>query len=233
MTDYEATIDASLTLQNERLKTELSERVAELRDCRAAALEASAALRRRIERHLHDGMQQRLLSVAMSLGLLGAKLPADPEAALPIAREAREGLELALEELRELSDGVYPSVLTERGLPHALAELCRRSALPTRLEVFLESRPPAAVEAAAYFLVSEALSNAVKHSRADEVRIAVSREPELLFLDVADDGIGGARAKGGSGLRGLADSIEALGGRQVVSSPRGRGTALSAEIPCP
>jgi signal transduction histidine kinase len=181
----EATVQAALTLQNERLKSELSARAAELRDCRARALEATAAVRRRIERNLHDGVQQRLVSVAMSLGLLAATLPADPEAALPIAREACEGLELALDELRELSDGVYPSVLTERGLPHALAELCRRSALPARLEISLESRPPAAVEAAAYFIVSETLTNAVKHSRASEVRVGVSREEQLLCVAVA------------------------------------------------
>ena len=195
-------------------------------------MDATEAERRRIERDLHDGTQQRLVSLAMSLGLLETKLPADPEAAKPIAQEARAALAVALEELRELSQGIHPAVLTERGLAAALEELADRAALPAYLEVSIDERPCGAVEAAAYFVVSEALTNAAKHSHASEVRIIASRVAGLLTVEVEDNGIGGAVLVGGSGLRGLTDRVEALGGRLTVSSPPGRGTSLRADIPC-
>jgi signal transduction histidine kinase len=223
---------AAMTLENQRLQAELRARLAELRASRARLVDATEAERRRIERDLHDGTQQRLVSLAMSLGLLDTKLPLDPEAAKPIAQEARAALAVALEELRELSHGIYPAVLTERGLTAAIEELVDRAALPAYLEVSIDERPAPAVEAAAYFVVSEALTNAVKHSHAHEVRIVASRERDLLVVEIADDGIGGAALQGGSGIRGLMDRIEALGGTLLVSSPPGRGTRMRAEMPC-
>ncbi len=223
---------ASLALENERLQAELRARLLELQASRARLVEATDAERRRIERDLHDGTQQRLVSIAMSLGLLETKLPAQATGAQPLVRETREALALALEELRELTHGINPPLLTERGLPAALDELCRRAALPTHLHLALDRRLPGQVESAAYFTASEALTNAAKHSHATEVRVLASYEAQSLTVEVTDDGIGGATTAGGSGLRGLADRVEALGGRFTVSSPPGRGTTLRAEIPC-
>jgi signal transduction histidine kinase len=223
---------ASLALENERLHAELRARLVELQASRARLVEATDAERRRIERDLHDGTQQRLVSIAMSLGLLETKLPAQATAAQPLVRETRKALALALEELRELTHGINPPLLTERGLAAALEELCRRAALPSHLDLALDRRLPDQIESAAYFMASEALTNAAKHSHGSEVRVAGSYEGNSLILEVADDGIGGATPAGGSGLRGLADRIEALGGRFTVSSPPGRGTTLRAEIPC-
>jgi signal transduction histidine kinase len=149
-----------------------------------------------------------------------------------VLREARDALTLALAELRELTQGIRPAILVERGLSAALDDLSRRAALPVRLELAVDGRLPEQVEGAAYFVVSEALANAAKHSHASEICLAASREGDVLVLEVVDDGIGGAAAGGGSGLRGLADRVEALGGRLSVSSPPGRGTTLRAEIPC-
>jgi signal transduction histidine kinase len=204
----------------------------DLQASRARLVGATDAERRRIERDLHDGTQQRLVSIAMSLGLLESKLPAQEGEAKPLLRETRAALALALEELRELTHGINPPLLVERGLSAALDELCRRAALPTHLRLELDGRLPDAVESAAYFTASEALTNAAKHSHASEVRMVASRAGGTLTVEVADDGIGGAGTGGGSGLRGLADRVEALGGRFTVSSPPGRGTTLRAEIPC-
>jgi signal transduction histidine kinase len=223
---------AGLTLENERLQAELRARLAELQASRARLVEATDAERRRIERDLHDGTQQRLVSIAMALGLLESKLPGHPDQAGPIVAEARTALADALAELRELTQGIHPTILAERGLPAALDELCRRSAIPAHLEVRLAERLPEQVETAAYFFCSEALANAAKHSHATEVRIHAGVDRMVLAIEVRDDGIGGAAAAGGSGLRGLADRVEALGGRLTISSPPGRGTELRAEIPC-
>jgi len=223
---------ASLALENERLQAELRARLFELQASRARLVDATDAERRRIERDLHDGTQQRLVSIAMSLGLLETKLPEQAQAARPLVRETREALALALAELRELTHGINPPLLTERGLPAALDELCRRAGLPTHLDLALDRRLPDQIESAAYFMASEALTNAAKHSHGSEVRVSVSFAGHSLTLEVADDGIGGAATTSGSGLRGLADRIEALGGRFTVSSPPGRGTTLRAEIPC-
>jgi signal transduction histidine kinase len=223
---------ASLALENERLQAELRARLVELQASRARLVGATDAERRRIERDLHDGTQQRLVSIAMSLGLLETKLPPQAIGVQPLVRETRDAIALALEELRELTHGINPPLLTERGLPAALDELCRRAALPTHLDVALEHRLPEEIESAAYFVTSEALTNAAKHSHGRDVRVAVSYDGHCLSVEVADDGIGGASAVGGSGLRGLADRVEALGGRFTVSSPPGRGTTLRAEIPC-
>jgi signal transduction histidine kinase len=233
MTDVEASGAAAtaLMLENERLRAELRALLAELGACRARAIEATEAVRRRIERNLHDGTQQRLVSVAMSLGFLDAKLPAEPDAAKPIVREARETLAVTLDELRDLSRDLYPTILIERGLVVALKELCGRSGLATRLDVALDTRLPAEAEACSYFVVSEALSNVAKHAHAAEVRIAAWCTRTLLVVEVADDGIGGAAPERGSGLRGLADRVQRCGGRLIVSSRPAYGTTVRAEIP--
>jgi len=230
---------AGLALENERLQAELRARLVELNASRGRLVEATDAERRRIERNLHDGTQQRLVSIAMSLGLLESKLAPDQRDAAPIVREARTALTLALEELRELTQGIHPTLLVERGLPVALEELCRRAGLPAHLKVDLDVRLPDQVETAAYYFASEAVSNAVKHSHGNEIRVDVSYHGRILTVEIADDGIGGAAVGGvggsagsGSGLRGLTDRVEALGGQFTVSSPPGRGTRLTARIPC-
>ena len=223
---------AALTLENARLQAELRARLAELQASRARLVEATETERRRIERDLHDGTQQRLVSIAMTLGLAESKLAADRPAVEPVLREARDALTVALAELRELTQGIRPAILVERGLAAALDDLSRRAALPVRLEIAVSGRLAEQIEGAAYFVASEALTNAAKHSHASEVRLSAFHKDGLLALEAADDGIGGAAAGGGSGLRGLADLVEALGGRLTVSSPPGRGTELRAEIPC-
>lgn len=223
---------AALTLENERLRAELLAKLEELKASRARLVEATESERRRIERDLHDGTQQRLVSVAMTLGLAESKLASDREAVGPALREARDSLALALGELRELSQGIRPAILVERGLGAALDDLGRRAALPVRLDVRISGRLPEQVETAAYFVASEALTNAAKHSHASEVRLAASCAEDTFLLEVGDDGIGGAGGNDGSGLRGLADRVEAIGGRLTISSPPGRGTVVRAEIPC-
>jgi signal transduction histidine kinase len=223
---------AALTLENARLQAELRARLAELQASRARLVEATDTERRRIERDLHDGTQQRLVSIAMTLGLAESKLAADRPAVQSVLREARDALTAALAELRELTQGIRPAILVERGLSAALDDLARRAALPVRVDVSVSGRLPEQIEGAAYFVASEALTNAAKHSHASEVRLSASEKDGVLALEVADDGIGGAATGGGSGLRGLADRVEALGGRLTMSSPPGRGTKLRAEIPC-
>jgi signal transduction histidine kinase len=223
---------AGLALQNERLQAELRARLVELQASRARLVEATDAERRRIERDLHDGTQQRLVSIAMSLGLADAKLPGDPDQAKPIVAESRGALADALAELRDLTQGIYPTILSERGLSAALDELCSRSAVTAHLRLFLDGRLPVPVETAAYYLVSEALTNAAKHARAREVRVAARCADGVLTVEVADDGVGGAGSGTGSGLRGLADRVGALDGTLTVSSPPGEGTMVRAEFPC-
>jgi signal transduction histidine kinase len=223
---------AALTLENARLQAELRARLVELQASRARLVEATETERRRMERDLHDGTQQRLVSIAMALGLAESKLAADRPAVQPVLHEAREALSVALAELRELTQGIRPAILVERGLGAALDDLSRRAALPVRLQLAVSGRLPERVEGAAYFVASEALTNAAKYSHASEVRLTACFRDRVLVLEVTDDGIGGAATSGGTGLRGLADRVEALGGRLTVSSPPGRGTRLRVELPC-
>jgi signal transduction histidine kinase len=223
---------AALALENERLQAELRARLEDLRASRARIVEAAQDERRRIERDLHDGTQQRLVSIAMTLGLADSKLERDPAAVRPLLDEARAELSNSLRELRELSQGIHPGILTERGLPAALEDLAYRARLPLELDVGLSERLPDRVEAAAYYVVSEALTNIAKHAQASAVRIRVQRTDGRAVVDIADDGVGGADGARGSGLRGLADRVDALGGRLRVESPPGRGTVVHAEIPC-
>jgi signal transduction histidine kinase len=228
---------AGLALDNERLHADLQARLVDLRSSRARLVNATESERKRIERDLHDGTQQRLVAMGMTLGLLDARLPDDAADMRPLVEETRAALAATLSELRDLTQGIYPTVLTERGLGAALEELCRRAAIPTRLDlaadVELDGRLSAGVETAAYYVVSEALTNAAKHSGAAEARVTVRRlEQQLLVVEVADDGAGGAEVGSGTGLRGLADRVEALGGRLTVVSPPGDGTVLTVELPC-
>ena len=223
---------AGLALENERLNAELRARLEELRASRARIVQAGEDERRRIERNLHDGTQQRLVSISMALGLAESKLSTDPDAARRVVEEARQGLSEALAELRELSQGIHPGILTERGLGPALVELTYRAGTPVELELGLEERLPEQIEATAYYVVSESLANVAKYAEATAVRVNVAREDGRAVVEVADDGIGGADGQRGSGLRGLRDRVEALGGRFALVSPPGRGTIVRAEIPC-
>jgi signal transduction histidine kinase len=223
---------AGLALENERLQADLSARLAELRASRARIVDAADAERRRLERNLHDGTQQRLVSISMALGLAESKLSTDPEAAGRILEETRQALGAALQELREFSQGIHPGVLTERGLGPALRELVYLAPMSVELEVPEEERLPEAVEAAAYYVVAEALANVAKYASADAVSVAVERGSGFVLIEVADDGVGGADPAKGSGLRGLSDRVAALGGTLEIDSPPGHGTRLRAEITC-
>jgi signal transduction histidine kinase len=223
---------AGLALENERLQAELRANLDELRASRVRLVEAADVERRRLERDLHDGTQQRLVSISMALGLAASKLGSDPEGARRILDETRKTLGTALEELRELSQGIHPGILTERGLGPALQELTYVAPVPIELTVPLEERLPEPVEAAVYYLVAEALANVAKYSSATLVSVNVDRRNGQAVVEVSDDGVGGADPARGSGLRGLADRVEALGGAFVVESPQGKGTRLRAEIPC-
>lgn len=222
---------AALTLENERLDAELRAKVEELRASRSRIVESSDAARRRLERDLHDGAQQRLVSLALNLRLLAAKLDGDAEAAAEL-ESARRELDQALEELRELARGLHPSVVTDRGLDAALDGLAHRAPLPVELERTPGERLPHQIEAAAYFVVAEGLTNVAKYSRASHCAVRVVRDDGRLLVEVRDDGVGGADPMGGSGLSGLVDRVSALDGRLEVDSERGRGTILRAEIPC-
>ena len=223
---------AGLALENERLQAELRAQLDELRASRARIVEAADTERRRLERDLHDGTQQRLVSASMSLGLAGSKLSSDPQAARRILDETRTTLGLALQELRELSQGIHPGILTERGLGPALQDLAYGAPIPVELAIRSGERPPEQAEAAAYYVVAEALTNVAKHASATLVSVTVNNRNGQAVVEVSDDGVGGADPAHGSGLRGLADRVEALGGRFSVESQPGAGTRLRAEIPC-
>ena len=221
---------AAITLENERLDAELRAKVEELRASRARIVESSDATRRRFERDLHDGAQQRLVSLALNMRLLRSRLEDTPELAGELD-SARLELEQALDELRELARGLHPSVLTDRGLDAAVEGLARRAPVPVEVEVRVDDRLPERIESAAYFVVAEALTNVAKYARASHATVALRRSDGTLTVEVADDGVGGADIASGSGLRGLVDRVAALdGGLDVRSSP-GAGTAVVATIP--
>jgi signal transduction histidine kinase len=186
--------------------------------------------RRRLERDLHDGVQQRLVSLSVRLRLVASRVAPGSEAERLLAA-ARSELAASLRELRDLARGIHPAIFSDRGLPAALEALTGRAPLPVALRVEAGGRAPEPVEVAAYYLVSEALTNILKHSDATSAGVSVARRGARLVVEVADDGAGGADRVAGSGLRGLTDRIEALGGRLEVSSPAGAGTTLRAEIP--
>jgi signal transduction histidine kinase len=222
---------AAIAVENARLEAELLARVDELRATGTRILEAAQGERRRLERDLHDGAQQRLVALNLELSMLESRLRDDPETRSAVA-QARGELAQSLGELRELARGLHPAVLTGYGLPVALDSLAARAPVPVRVDVALDGRLPEPVEVAAYFLVSEALTNVAKYAHASTASVEVSQANGGVVVEIADDGIGGATMGGGSGLRGLADRVEALGGRLRVDSPAGEGTRMRAEIPC-
>jgi signal transduction histidine kinase len=198
---------------------------------RKRLVEAAQVERRRLERNLHDGAQQRLVALSVTLRLAERQLQRDPEAARESLVQASADLADALEELRELARGLHPAVLTDHGLQAALSALAARAQLPVALTVDLDRRPPEAIEAAAYFIVAEALTNVARYASADSATVLVRRQADGLLVEVTDDGKGGADPAAGTGLRGLIDRVEALGGRLDVESRRGRGTTIRAWLP--
>jgi PAS domain S-box-containing protein len=211
--------------------TERKRQADELRASRARIVEAGDAERRRLERNLHDGAQQRLVSLSLALRLAQARLRDDPDAADQLLASAGEELTQALAELRELARGIHPAVLTDRGLPAALEALAGRMPLPVELTTSIDDRLPGPVEAAAYYVVAEALTNVTKYAKASAVLVRAERHNGRVLVEVADDGIGGADPLLGSGLRGLADRVESLDGQLEVESIYGSGTRVRAVIP--
>ncbi len=206
-------------------------RVEELRASQARIIEAADAARRRIERDLHDGAQQHLVALALEVRLARARAERDPHSAVAFLERVGEGLAQASAELRELAHGIHPAVLTERGLGAAVQALAGRASVPVEVRETPAGRLAPAIEAAAYFVVAEALTNVAKYAQASAATVAVAVANDRLVVEVSDDGIGGAAPDAGSGLRGLADRIGALDGKLTVVSPRGKGTRLRAVIP--
>jgi signal transduction histidine kinase len=198
---------------------------------RARMVAATDQARRRIERNLHDGTQQRLVSLGLEVRAVQAAVPPQLEALQRDLSRVAEGLDSVFEELREISHGIHPAILSERGLGPALTGLARRSSVRVELDLRLDRRLPEPVEVAAYYVASEALTNAAKHAEASLVKLEVEAHEAMVQLAVRDDGIGGADLDKGSGLVGLRDRIEALGGTLQVTSPAGAGTTLLIEIP--
>ncbi|MEU0135234.1 sensor domain-containing protein [Streptomyces sp. NPDC006296] len=210
---------------------ELERRIAELESDRGVVVDTAAADLRRIERDLHDGAQARLVALAMGLGLAKEKLDHDPEAAARMVDEAHGEVKIALQELRDLARGIHPAVLTDRGLDAALSAIASRCTVPVTVSVTLPGRPAEAIEGIAYFTVSELLQNVSKHSRARAASVDVWRSGDRLMLRVADDGRGGARLDGGTGMSGLAERLGAVDGLFVLDSPEGGPTTVTAELP--
>ena len=211
--------------------TERKAQEAEVAASRARIVTAGDTERRRLERNLHDGAQQRLVALSLALRIALSKLDSDPAAAREVLAGAGDELGLALAELRELARGLHPAVLTDRGLRAAVEMLAGRSPVPVEIAEVPGERLSEPVEAAAYYLIAEALTNVAKYAQASTVRVRVTAAGERVVVEVSDDGVGGADPAGGSGLRGLADRVEALGGTLAVDSPAGAGTSLRAEIP--
>ncbi|MFJ3337390.1 sensor histidine kinase [Streptomyces sp. NPDC086766] len=210
---------------------ELERRIAELVSDRGVVVDTAAADLRRIERDLHDGAQARLVNLAMGLGLAKEKLLEDPDSAAAMVEEAHGEVKLALQELRDLARGIHPAVLTDRGLDAALSFVASRCTVPVTVTADLDERPAAAIEGIAYFTVSELLQNVSKHSGARSASVDVWRAEDRLLIQVRDDGRGGARLDGGTGMRGLAERLDAVDGLFVVESPPGGPTTVAAELP--
>ena len=224
---------ANRALVRGMLGRDVTDRMRELTASRTAAVDLAIEDRRQIERDLHDGVQQRLVSLAMDLGRAKEKLDTDPDRAKELVDDAHEEAKRAITEVRDLARGIHPAVLTDRGLDAALSALAARSLVPVDVEVDVDRRPPASVEAAAYFVVSEALANVAKHAMATKANVTVRRAGDgSLTVHVQDDGVGGATIVEGSGLAGLRDRVGALDGELHLLSPVGGPTVLQLEIPC-
>ncbi len=229
-----ATSVLRLAVENERLAADLRKQLDEVRASRARLVDTAQAERTRIERDLHDGAQQRLVSVAIMLQeALGEARRESPQAHF-VQRldDTSDELKSAIDELRELARGIHPALLTEEGLGVAVAALARRASVPVEVEVDLDGRLPAAVEATGYYVVAEALTNVARHARAHSATVSLAMSGDSLEVEVADDGQGGTDASRGTGLRGLADRLDAISGRLEIVSPVGGGTRLRAVIPC-
>jgi signal transduction histidine kinase len=223
---------AQFAIENERLQAELRAQLDEVRASRTRLVNTADTERRKVERDLHDGAQQRLVTLALALRMAREQAGAKGDPALTgLLDEAANELSVALRELRELARGIHPAILTEEGLGAAIETLAGRSPFPVEVKVSAD-RYPSAVEATAYFVVCEALANAAKHADAGSATVAAGRVDGRLRVQIADDGRGGADLDEGSGLRGLADRVAALGGTFQVASPSGGGTTVVAEIPC-
>ena len=222
---------AAIALDDARLQAESEDRLAELRASRERIVAAGDAERRRLERNLHDGAQQRLVSVALQLRMIQSSIRSDPALAERLAGSAGEELSQSLEELRELARGIHPAVLNH-GLRAALTSLASRSGVATTVSYEGPERLPAPVELAAYFVACEALANVAKHAQASQATVRVSRRDGLAVVEIADDGAGGADESAGTGLLGLADRVAALDGTLRILSPRGGGTVVTVELPC-
>jgi signal transduction histidine kinase len=220
---------AGLVLENERLAAEVRSQLAEVRASRGRIVAAADAERRRIERNLHDGAQQRLVTLSLALGLEATR--ADPATAEALAR-AQDDVEVAIAELRELARGIHPTLLRDEGLEAAVQALARRTPLPVTVHGTAAGRLLDAVELAAYFVVSEALTNVVKHASATQASVLLERQPAALRVTVTDDGVGGAHVTPDSGLAGLRDRLEVLDATLTVESEPARGTTVRATIPC-
>jgi signal transduction histidine kinase len=215
----------------QRRARDLRVRVDDLRGARQRIIAAADAERRRIERDLHDGAQQRMVAVALTLGMAEKRLTSDPASAALLIAQAREEAQLAVTELRELARGIHPAVLTDRGLCPAIEALAGRAPVPVEVTGEAEAELGHAVEAAAYFVAAEALTNVAKYAQASEAFVHVSIEDDRLCVEIRDDGVGGAESRNGGGLHGLRDRVDALDGRFEVHSPLGEGTTVTAEIP--
>lgn len=223
---------AALALDNERLSAELRARIEELRRSRQRLLEIGMAERRRLERDLHDGAQQRLVSLSLQLGLVEQQLDKKPDLARQLLDGARTEARAALDDLRELARGIHPAVLTDRGLGPALEALAERALVPVEVAELPDERLPPAVEAAAYFVVAESLTNVAKYAHATHAAVHVTEQHGWALIEVRDDGVGGADPSAGTGLRGLAERLSALDGRLEIESAPGVGTAVRARVPC-
>jgi signal transduction histidine kinase len=221
-----------LAVENERLAAEVRAQLEEVRASRVRIIEAGDVERRRVERNLHDGAQQRLVTLTLAMRRLRDELP--DEAAATIAQPfdgLLAELRLAIDELRELARGIHPAILTEEGIAGAVASLADRSPVPVRIECAPDGRFPDAVEATVYFVVAECLANVAKYASAHRAAVAITAADGILAVKVTDDGIGGADITKGTGIRGLVDRVEAVGGRVTVESPTGGGTVVRAEVP--
>ena len=222
---------AAIALENEQLQAESQARLAELHASRERIVAAGDAERRRLERNLHDGAQQRLVAIALQLRLIQAHIRRDPSSAEALVTTASDQLAESLKELRELARGIHPAVL-EQGLALALESLAARSPVPTVVTCEVTERLPERLELAAYFVACEALANVAKYAQASAASVSLSRSDRGVAIEIADDGIGGADATAGTGLRGLVDRVGAVGGHLFVTSPAGAGTVVTADLPC-
>jgi len=211
---------------------QLVAQVAEARSQRSAAVDAAEAERRRIERDLHDGAQQRLVALAATLGAASDKLAEDPEAGRAMVEAAHRESKAALEEIRDLVRGIHPVILEDRGIDAALSAVVARSPVPVELDVQISDRPPAAVESTAYFIVSEALTNIARHSGATRAHVSIARTADTLIVEIRDNGHGGADASKGTGLKGMRERVTGMGGTTYVISPDGGPTTILVELPC-